>query len=873
MADEYGTGTRQLVKDQNSGSTIPTNAPTVSKPTYGLGTNKKFTVQQQNMNMGWADALVDLGGKAAVHALETAEQRKLTEDTLRQAGYEGKVEHEQSFIGQMFSPKSKVKRQIQQNEVSNSVQSATTKMYTELSNYQEASPEEYQVHVQEGLQTLLAQYEGDAETQAMIVNDFNKYSGNLARAQAKKYNDWATGKKVRQTADRMLNNRQQTEAYKGDDKAYEQSYNTMKNDFLNKPEGVAAEAFEAEQAAAIIEGLQQGNEEYYNIAQESGLVFDRQLRSTIQAARDTFVGKQDAKYSSISLEGEQLAKSGDPVALEEWYKANSKEYNQLGNNINKLRRIASINQEAKMNEAQVRQQRTNAFRSGTTMVGTKAEREEAVNAGINQLAVESIQQATGNYSNPISPQEIQQWVKNNPNMYKEQWHRAGSKVAAITNMASGTMALAHKNDLTEEEVVEFNSSISALQTLNERNPTLLRKHFVNEDEYTRFKKLIQYTHRGSQDPVSALQSVKNQEKAESTFGKIDISGQAIERGGAELAEKFTDQNGESYLGLGIFMKDPENGYELQKIATRYYQDALLEHGGNKAKAMATAEARLIGDGTTVGNTFIPNGAAIERDLQRVGTGANLNDLITSLDADEGVRKYLMDKGFPEDFDLTNGEAGRESLFGNQIAPGVTISQDTQGKLILQTRDANGLPVTAEIDIPNREQYQAIRKKGIFEQAGEIIEKGYNKVFGDEDAESEQLKVDEGVKDVVYNDSLGLPTAGVGHLLTEAEKKKYPVGTKIPQEQVDKWYKEDLQEARSNAKKINPHKDNSELENILTNMSFNMGPNRFSPTAWPNFFKAVREENWEQAAKQMENSKWFTQVGNRADRLIERMKNL
>jgi lysozyme len=57
------------------------------------------------------------------------------------------------------------------------------------------------------------------------------------------------------------------------------------------------------------------------------------------------------------------------------------------------------------------------------------------------------------------------------------------------------------------------------------------------------------------------------------------------------------------------------------------------------------------------------------------------------------------------------------------------------------------------------------------------------------------------------------------------------------------------------------------------MSFNMGPNRFSPTAWPNFFKAVREENWEQAAKQMENSKWFTQVGNRADRLIERMKNL
>lgn len=50
---------------------------------------------------------------------------------------------------------------------------------------------------------------------------------------------------------------------------------------------------------------------------------------------------------------------------------------------------------------------------------------------------------------------------------------------------------------------------------------------------------------------------------------------------------------------------------------------------------------------------------------------------------------------------------------------------------------------------------------------------------------------EGYKNKVYLDSSGYPTLGVGHLLTPAEKKKWPVGTKFTDEEVMNVFATDL----------------------------------------------------------------------------------
>lgn len=45
---------------------------------------------------------------------------------------------------------------------------------------------------------------------------------------------------------------------------------------------------------------------------------------------------------------------------------------------------------------------------------------------------------------------------------------------------------------------------------------------------------------------------------------------------------------------------------------------------------------------------------------------------------------------------------------------------------------------------------------------------------------------------MYLDAVGLPTAGVGHLLSAAEKQTFRVGTAISKEQSDAWFDVDLQ---------------------------------------------------------------------------------
>ena len=48
---------------------------------------------------------------------------------------------------------------------------------------------------------------------------------------------------------------------------------------------------------------------------------------------------------------------------------------------------------------------------------------------------------------------------------------------------------------------------------------------------------------------------------------------------------------------------------------------------------------------------------------------------------------------------------------------------------------------------------------------------------------EHLELREGNEECVYLDTLGKPTCGVGHLLTERERQVYQVGDKVSEEQI------------------------------------------------------------------------------------------
>ena len=137
---------------------------------------------------------------------------------------------------------------------------------------------------------------------------------------------------------------------------------------------------------------------------------------------------------------------------------------------------------------------------------------------------------------------------------------------------------------------------------------------------------------------------------------------------------------------------------------------------------------------------------------------------------------------------------------------------------------------------------------------------------------EELKIDEGCKYEVYLDHLGLPTFGIGHLITDKDPEhQMGIGTPVDEIRVNEAFEQDVHVTLDECRKLFDDWDNlpEEVKLITANMMFNMGRPRLSQ--FKKMIQAIKDSNWIEAGNQMQDSRWYKQVTNRADRLISRMK--
>ena len=138
----------------------------------------------------------------------------------------------------------------------------------------------------------------------------------------------------------------------------------------------------------------------------------------------------------------------------------------------------------------------------------------------------------------------------------------------------------------------------------------------------------------------------------------------------------------------------------------------------------------------------------------------------------------------------------------------------------------------------------------------------------------ELEVDEGVKYEIYNDHLGYPTFGIGHLVRDTDPEAgAALGTPVSEDRVIEAFNQDVETVLNDCtilyRDFNDLPEEAQL--IIANMMFNLGRPRL--TKFKGMKAGVDARDWKKAADEMIDSAWYRQVPNRAGRLVTRMKAL
>ncbi len=148
---------------------------------------------------------------------------------------------------------------------------------------------------------------------------------------------------------------------------------------------------------------------------------------------------------------------------------------------------------------------------------------------------------------------------------------------------------------------------------------------------------------------------------------------------------------------------------------------------------------------------------------------------------------------------------------------------------------------------------------------------------------DQLVLHEGLELLPYEDSLGIDTIGIGRNLKHrglSESELGHIGKDlsdifewgITKEQAYYLAKNDIEIVEKEVCEAHPCVlELDEIrQRIIIDMAFNIGVPRLNK--FKKMWKAIHEENFEEAKIQMLDSRWANQVGNRAVRLSNAMES-
>jgi lysozyme len=143
---------------------------------------------------------------------------------------------------------------------------------------------------------------------------------------------------------------------------------------------------------------------------------------------------------------------------------------------------------------------------------------------------------------------------------------------------------------------------------------------------------------------------------------------------------------------------------------------------------------------------------------------------------------------------------------------------------------------------------------------------------------EQLMIDEGRRLTAYRCPAGRLTIGVGHNLDASPNfNGKPIPHVIDVELCDAILCDDIQKTKDDLKAAWPYfaKLGGIRRQCMINMAFQMGVHglmKFRQKDGTGMLDAIERDDWAEAAKEAQDSKWYKQSGNRSRRIVKQILN-
>ena len=132
-----------------------------------------------------------------------------------------------------------------------------------------------------------------------------------------------------------------------------------------------------------------------------------------------------------------------------------------------------------------------------------------------------------------------------------------------------------------------------------------------------------------------------------------------------------------------------------------------------------------------------------------------------------------------------------------------------------------------------------------------------------------IKSSEGCKYIIYKDSRGNNSVGIGHLLLPTDKVKKVYSEK----DVRDFFNKDVAAAEIIARKQFTNFDSlsDDAKEIVVSLAFNLGSGGLSK--FKNFKAAIVSKDFTRAAKELKDSNWYKQVGLRGKKYVMILNNM